>query len=252
MFAKGWSGNTILAGACLALSVVCALPVLADDENQSEGAFLDSAPVSEETLKGAREEAFELDPVQVTAEGLSFKQEFTLRMLRSALGKSRSRKQENRDDWVCWIERLTGSSLRYLHCARNGDLWALERTNGLTAPPPGIGGYGTIIRSQRPVNEAKLKMTLAQLAGPDDFDEEFVALAMQGQKPPRDIPADDELASFAEAYKAVTRLQERGRSEQSQIRAIESRGLTLDRYNRIAELTETYQSIENDIAARLE
>ncbi len=46
-------------------------------------------------------------------------------------------------------------------------------------------------------------------------------------------------------------LQRRGASEGRQIGAIEETGLTLARYNRIAELTEVYQSIENEVAERL-
>lgn len=252
MSSKKRTENRTVFFSCLVLSLTWALPALADDEDQAADSFLESAPVSEEALEGAEEDVFELDTLEVTAEGLSFKQEFTLRMLKSALGKSKSQKQEDRNEWVCWLDKSTGSNFRYLHCARNGDLWALQPTNGLLAPPPGIGGYGTILRSSRPVNGGKLKLIMAQLNGPEDFDDEFVSLAMQGKQPPRDIPSDDELASFAEAYKVVTRMHARGRSEQSQIRAIESRGLTLERYNYIAGLTETYQSIENDIAARLE
>lgn len=234
---------------CLA---VVSGPVLAQQDEDGEDLYQDDAPVSEEILQSAEEEPLDLGSLEVTGVGLSFRQELTLRMLRSALGKSKSRKRENKDDWVCWIDRATGSSFRYLNCARNGDLWALERPFGITGPTIPDAGYGAILRTSRPVNEAKLKRVMAQLGGPEDFDDEFLALAAQGDDLPRDIPTDEELESFAAAYKAVGNLQKRGRNEQSQVKAIEANGLTLERYNHIADLTETYQSIENAIAVLLE
>lgn len=208
--------------------------------------------LSEEARANAEEGVLELDPIDVTGEGWSLQQETTLRLLRTALGRPKSRRQEDRDVWVCWIDEATGSSFNYLNCARNGDIWALERPFGLTGPTVPMGGYGTILRSERPVNKAKLQRVLDALNGDAEFDQEFLNRALAGEDPPRDIPDDDELAQFAEAYRNVTRLARRGASEERQIAAIREAGLSLDRYNRIASLSETYQSIENQIAQRLD
>ena len=214
-------------------------------------ATLADEPISQEARANAEEQPLELDPIDVTGEGWSLQQETTLRMLRSALGKPKSQRQEDRDVWVCWIDEATGSNFNYLNCARNGDLWALERPFGLAGPTMPIGGYGTILRSERPVNKSKLNRVLANLNGSAEFDQEFLNMRLQGQEPPRDIPDTEEMDQFAEAYRSVSRLARRGASEDRQIRAIRAAGLSLDRYNRIATLTETYQSIENDIATRL-
>ena len=110
---------------------------------------------------------------------------------------------------------------------------------------------GKILRSSHPVNTWKLKQAMASLEGNSEFDQEFIAMALTGERPPRDIPGEEELDRFARAYQAVGRLQARGVSEQRQVSAIEAQGLSLARYNRIAELTEVYQSLENAVAERL-
>jgi hypothetical protein len=237
---------------CCLCQATMAAPQADPADDETAPALTDSAPLPAGAPADAPESPLELDDLEVSGTSLSFRQEFTLRMLRSSLGKPRSRKQEDKDDWVCWIQKPTGSSLGYLNCARNGDLWAREPAFALLGPTAPMAGYGTILRSSRPVNSAKLKQVLAQLEGPEGLDQEFVAMALQGRQPPRDIPSEQELEQFAEAYRAVTRLQARGRSESAQIRAIEDKGLSLEQYNHIAGLTETYRSIKEDIAARLE
>jgi len=229
-----------------ALALLCAGVAQAQDTSDEGG-----APLSEAARAAADEETLQLEDLEVVSEGFAFEQEFTLRLLRESLDKPRSRKQEDRDDWVCWIDEATGSHFNYLNCARNGDLWALERPNGLDAPTVPMGGYGTILRSDRPVNRSKLKRAMASLAGPEGFDREFLALVATGERPPRDIPDEEELDAFAEAYERVGRLQSRGASEERQIEAIRETGLGLTRYNRIAELTQVYQTLENSVAERL-
>lgn len=209
-------------------------------------------PLTDEARSRAEEKPLELDPIDVTAEGFSLQQEATLRLLRGALNRPKSQDQKDKDVWVCWVDEATGSHLNYLNCARNGDLWALERPFGLSGPTMPSGGYGTILRSSSPVNRYKLQQALAALEGDEEFDREFVSMVLAGKEPPRDIPDEEEKAAFARAYKAVERLNRRGASEQRQIMAIEKEGLTLARYNHIASLVETYDSIENDIAALLD
>jgi hypothetical protein len=111
--------------------------------------------------------------------------------------------------------------------------------------------FGKIWTSQRPVNEKKFKEMLSQLAGPPDFDQEFVAMALGGKRPPRNVPSEEELDRFARAYEAVERLSDLGTNEGELISIIKDQELTLSRYNEIVELVETYQSIENAVAKRL-
>ncbi len=236
----GW-----VAVALVTLGLASAFPLAAQD-----------FPTAEEAAAAAADEPLVLDDLEIVAEGLSFEQEFTLRMLRERLDKPKSQKEEDRDEWVCWIDEATGSNFNYLNCARNGDIWALQPSSmgggamAIGAPMP-QAGYGSIMRSSHPVNRAKLKQAMDNLNGNEEFDKEFIALALSGERPPRDIPDEEELDQFAEAYKTLGRLQRRGASEGRQIGAIEETGLTLARYNRIAELTEVYQSIENEVAERL-
>ena len=207
-------------------------------------------PPTEEELAGAEEAPLEFGEIVVTGSQFTFDQEVAFRLVRFAMNTPRSDKREDRDKWVCWIDRGVGSRLRHLSCARNGDLWALRPDpDGSTLMPRGAAGYGTILRSTRPVNRAKFNKMLATMAGNDEFDREFVALARAGQKPPRDIPSADELDRFALAYRAVGDLADA--DDDTLEHAIRGKGLTLSRYNRIVDLLRTYQSMENEVAIRL-
>ena len=237
--------------------------LLAQDELSDE--MLENAPtesldVGEEELE-TQEDSLELDKFTVTAERFTFEQETALRMVRQALKQSKSYKREDWDTLVCWYRKPVGKHRTYLECARNGDLVAM-RPNLLDASDirsgrylggsgaPG-GDYGTLMRSNRPVNKKEFEAMLDDLPGSDDFDQEFVARSLAGQRPPRDIPSEAELDAFAEAYQAIGELEQTGGDEDAMIRAIESQDLTIGRYNRLVELVETYQSIENEVAYRL-
>lgn len=216
------------------------------DDVGLDGAVAESVPATTESPSDAEESALDLDAIEVSGAGLTLRQEVGLRLIRSALESPQSLKWEARNNVVCRITVGRGvyaSRLKYLSCGRNGDL-------GMD-PQAGYG-HEFLLTSSRHVIKAKLYQEFAQLEGPEGFDEEFVALALQGHKLTRDIPGEQELEKFAEAYRVVNLLHRRGRSEALQIKAIEDRGLSLDRYNHIAGLTETFASIRNDIAARLE
>jgi len=207
-------------------------------------------PPTEEELAGAEEVPLEFGEIVVTGSQFTFEQEVAFRLVRYAMDTPRSDKREDRDVWVCWHERGTGSRLRYLSCARNGDLWALRPDpDGSTLMPRGAVGYGTILRSTRPVNRAKFNKMLATMEGNDEFDREFVAMARTGLNPPRDIPGKRELDRFAIAYRTVGEMA--GADDDMLEGAIRAKGLTLGRYNQIVDLMGIYQSIENEIAIRL-
>ncbi len=245
---KNYTGRMNRLSALCLVMTFC----LAATAGAVEPADAGGQPLSDEARAAAEESPLELDDLEVVSEGFGFEQEFTLRLLRQALYKPKSFKQEHRDEWVCWIDEATGSHFNYLNCARNGDIWALERPGGMGAPTVPAGGYGKILRSERPVNRYKLEQALKHLNGPEGFDQEFLSMAVSGERPPRDVPSDEELDQFARAYEVIGRLQSRGASEQRQVNAIEAQGLSLARYNHIAELTQVYQSIENSVAARLD
>lgn len=193
-----------------------------------------------------------LGELEVTGEGWTLEQETSLRLIRSAYGNSRSMRQEDRDEWVCWLEKATGSWFNYLHCARNGDLWVQRRDNGLDTPTIPSAGYGRILITEQPVNRDKLERALDSLAGSAEFDQEFLLKVANGETPLGDPPNDEEVARFARAYEEVNRLVSSGATEEAQIRAIEAEGLSLDRYNHIADLSRTYDSVRREIAARLD
>ena len=233
------------------LLLTCILVVTSEAVAQNEDMFSEDGPTAEE-LEGAEEVPLELDPVEVTGSGLNFNQEVALRIVRQAYKSPRSERHEDRDKWVCWLEKPTGTSFNYLGCARNGDIWALRPDSGSrNMMPKRTAGYGSIMRSTRPVNQWKMEQALLALPGSGDFDEEFTTMVMLGEQPPRDIPTDEEVDQFAKAWIATGEMQKSGESEEQQILVIQSEGLTLKRYNRIAELTEIFQSVENEVDSRI-
>ena len=210
------------------------------------------SPEGEEPLSPEGEGPQIMEEVIVTGERFTIEQETALRMVRQALQEKKTYKMEDKDKWVCWYRKPVGTHFTYLECARNGDLIALQPDRmfgNLTSGNARLPGYGTIMRSNRPVNKKKFEAMLATLPGSNDLDKEFVAMALAGRETPRDIPSDAELDSFTEAYKIVNSMS--NDNEAALIQAIEMQGLTLDRYNRIVDLVETYQSIENEVAQRL-
>jgi len=248
----------ILTWIVLTLLLSVFSTAFADEEPSEErseenvSVFTEEAPGAEE-LEGAEELPLELDPISVEGVGLSYSQEIALRIVRQAYNAPRSERHEDIDNWVCWVDKSTGTHLNYLNCARNGDLWSLRPRNiggKLVAGIP-IAGYGKIYRSTHPANRFKLEKAMATLPGSSDFDREFLGMVMDGQEPDRDIPDDEELDQFAAAWVKVGKMQKTGKSEDEQIAAIGKEGLSLKRYNRIAELTETYQSVENQVDERI-
>ena len=222
------------------------------DEREGVGGLSEEAPLPEGAVAGAETEPLDLGELEVTGQGWTLQQETALRVIRTAYGNTRSMKAEDRDEWVCWLQRKTGSWFKYLHCARNGDLWAVGRVNGLDAPTVPIGGYGRILVSERPANRYKLERAMASLEGSSEYDMEFLRKVVDGEEPLRDPPSDEEIERFARAYAEVDRLHREGASEDAQIGVIEAQGLTLERYNHIAAMTQEYDSIERAVASRLD
>ena len=92
---------------------------------------------------------------------------------------------------------------------------------------------------------------LGSLPGSAELDSEFVSLALSGQSPPQDIPDAEELDRFAQAFYAVEILSEAGSDDDELEAAIEAEGLSLERYNRLIDLLEIFQSLENQMVERV-
>ena len=216
----------------------------------------EDAPLSPEELAKAKTGTLQLDTLEVTS-SLSVQQEAALRIVRQAMNEPTSRRRADFDKWRCWLEAPVGTRLNYLHCARNGDLWALRpRGNagvitGQDLNPVRYGSYGEVLVSEKPINRAKLERMLGNLSGDGGNDHVFIDMVLKGDKPPRDVPSDLELDQFSSAWSEVEALNARGRDERTQINAIEEAGLSLDRYNRIAELVEQHQYIHDQVAERV-
>lgn len=186
------------------------------------------------------EDVLILDPMVVTGEKLSLKQETRLRIIRQGFNEPRSSLEKDRDKLLCWLEAPVGSHFRHVICARNGDLDALRLSR-----MGGVAGYGQhrFWRSLRADNESTVRDIMNTLNETDYFDQEFITIASTGSQPPKDIPDLEELSQFAKAWIEVENLTQAGQPEELVVAAITTEGLTLKRYNRLVELTQSYQSI---------
>jgi hypothetical protein len=215
------------------------------------GAAIEEPPETQEQGESGvvEDDVLELDRLTVTGEKLSLRKETRLRLVRHAMNEPRSSKKEDRDKLLCWMEVPVGTHFHHVTCARNGDLDAL-RLGGKSGQIGGSAGYGRhkIWRSLKAESAAGIRNILDGM--PDDgyFDKEFVAIASSGGEPPRDVPDLDELKVFADAWVEVDRLTRDGQPEEQVIAAITADGMTLQRYNRIAVLAQSYASIRAKIA----
>ena len=190
------------------------------------------------------DDVLELDRMSVTGERISLQKETRLRIVRQGLNEERSSKPEDKNKMLCWLETPVGTHFKHVTCARNGDLDAL-RTGGKDGQIGGDAGYGRkyFWRSIQADNNATLRSIMADLPEDSYFDRDFAMIASSGGKPPRDVPEEEELHQFAKAWIKVESLTNQGKPEEDVIAAIEAEGFTLKRYNRVVELTGTYQSI---------
>ena len=202
------------------------------------------AELVEESIVANDDDVLELDRLTVTGERLSLKRETRLRVVRHAMNEPRSSKEEDKDKLLCWLEAPVGTRFKHVTCARNGDLDAL-RLGGKDGQLGGSAGYGRhkIWRSLQADNEATIRNILADLPDNSYFDQDFALIASSGGQPPRDVPEVEELNQFAKAWIKVETLTSQAKPEADVIDAITSEGLTLKRYNRLVELTQSYQTI---------
>jgi len=209
-----------------------------------------------ETIPLEDEIPLELDPISITSERFTVKQEAALRMVRQALNREKSARKEDIDELVCWFDRGVGTRIKYLFCARNGDLWARE-------PDPFTGdllggsgnrqvpGYGKILRSSQTMQPGRINKIFNALPGSPDQDDEFVAMALTGKNPPRDLPTEEEMDMFARAYSVLEVLSETGADDDEMESAIEAEGLSLKRYNQLIDLVDHYPSLRSKALERV-
>ena len=192
------------------------------------------------------EPVLDLGMMEVQQERWTYDQEVVMRMIRHIYENPQSNRAEDRDEWRCWIEPEPGSRIGYLWCARNGDVLARSPAEffnqGLKA-----AGYGTFLRSTETVNRSKFETLLDSFRGGDEFNKEFLTLVMQGERPPRDVPSDEELAAFAAARNEVSTVT--GRVSSGRLQSIARRhGLTRLRYVQIERHLATYETVRERYA----
>jgi len=234
--------NTVL----ILLGLLLAAQSLATDEPSPAITQVDDGAILLES-----EIPYELDPLSVVSERMPVRQEAAYRLMRQALKRERSNSPEKIDELICFFETPIGSRIKYLTCGRNGDLWTRE-------PDPhfpndlrlrrSVPGYGKFIVSKRPMNKGKMNGIMSSLSGSAELDVEFASLVLNGETPPQDIPDDEEMERFALAFYALEILSESGADDDEMEAAIEAEGLSLKRYNRLIDLVEIFQSLENQMA----
>jgi hypothetical protein len=188
----------------------------------------------------------DLGLMEVQEERWTYDQEVVMRMIRHIYDMPQSNRAKDRDKWRCWIDPKPGSRIGYLWCARNGDIMARRPaeffSQGLKA-----AGYGTHLRSTQPVNQSKFEKLLKSFRGGDEFNQEFLALLMQGERPPRHVPTDEELSAFAAARQELESTA--GRVTSSRLKSIAMRhGLTRNRYVQIEQHLATYETVRKRFA----
>ncbi|MEM1411416.1 MAG: hypothetical protein AAGH19_03580 [Pseudomonadota bacterium] len=197
------------------------------------------AQANDEPLTGVQE--IDLGILEVSQDRWTYEQEIVMRMIRKVYDKPRNNDPAYRDDWLCWIEKRALTSFGYLYCARNGDIEARSPSSALAGTP--MGGYGTFLVSSDTVNRAKFERQLASFRGGEAFNDEFLELVMAGERPPRRVPRDRELETFAEIQTALQDLGEKDLSSLQKNELIKSYGMEPSRYYQVREHLNTYLSI---------
>lgn len=196
--------------------------------------------------------------LEVREDRWTYDQEVFLRMVRQAFEQPESTLEEDRDKWVCWLQygrNEHGQRRQFLTCARNGDILARSSEfskDGIEGNPLLKAGYGTYLRSTERVRRHELEELLNTLRGDDAFNDEFLALVRAGQRPPRKIPSDAELAQFAAAS---LELVEVGVSEPDAVtraEIIKRHGLSVARFDHIGETVAAYATVRGRLAAAVQ
>ena len=212
--------------------------------------FFMTGQAAEVTSESPDEAPFALERLTVNLDlSLTYDQEVILRIVRQGLKNKRSKLDEDRDVMICWF----GQPKAFLWCARNGDIRAQRLRSRLPNDEEleGWDGYGTFQVTTFPVDRRAFKKTLAELPGSDDFDVEFISMLVAGERPPLEIPTDEELDRFATVWPSIGKPKQTGELTDETLTEIADAGFTENRYQHIARLIETYRSIEAELDSRL-
>lgn len=205
---------------------------------------------------GPAEETVELPDLEV----IGTKQELALRFVKAGLDADRSLRHEDSDKPYCWFDKPTGSHLNYLYCGVNRSLNASGR-HWRDMWVTGVAAAGTlrdrrqIMRSNFPVNRARMSEIMDRL-GPSALNEEILERGLRGEEPPDDVPSQREVDRFARALAEVQQIREGhdgdpAEAESRMAAAIRDANLTVERYNRISDLVERYESLQEMVKERL-
>lgn len=212
------------------------------------------------------------------------KQELALRMVKLAFERSPSNRAEDLDKVVCWVDKKKGSHMNHLFCGTNRARFRMGRAGQasfnelirtfrpkaggpkepMVAPP---STNNMIFMSDQPVTEGQME-AMSKRLGPSSLNYEILKRAAKGHPMPDDLPNQTELDAFLEAFTSVReirrdfdprindappadrrRLQED--ADQRMIAAIKDAGLTVERYNRISDLTGRYESLRGYLHQQL-
>lgn len=205
---------------------------------------------------GPAEETVELPDLQVIGK----KQELALRFVKAGLEADRSLRHEDSDKPYCWFDQATGSHMTYLYCGLNRSLndsgrhWRDMFVTGVAASGT-LRGRRQIMRSNFPVNRAQMQKIMDRL-GPSALNEEILERGLRGEDPPDDVPSEREVDRFARALAEVRKIREghdgdAAEAESRMVAAIRNAELTVERYNRISDLVERYESLQEMVKERL-
>jgi hypothetical protein len=196
-----------------------------------------------------RDTSLDLGTIYFSVERWTYEQEMSARIIREAYEVPFSDDPADRDKLRCWVEDRPLSKFGYLYCARMGDIQARRASevfdrNGLRAL-----GYGTFLQSSQLVNPAQFEKILSEFSGNEQFNEEFVELVENGERPPRYFPSVEEIDQYLLVTKELRALgSEVSRDVTSEL--AKKHGLTLGRYDEIAKMIQLFPSVSSAVAAR--
>lgn len=199
------------------------------------------------------EEALDLGVFEFTSSRvpLELRKETSLRFLRKALKEPYSVKVEDWDKMRCWLAQTAGTRFQRLTCGTNRSielrrLDSKDRARG-SAALSNTGSFGDLYVRRLGDNTATLNARMDVLQDNDYFDEEFVTISSNGGTPPKDVPSEEELTQFVNAWFKANALAKANKPEQQLIDAITAESISLKRYNRIVELSGNFRSIQGQI-----
>ncbi len=195
------------------------------------------------------EEPFDLGVLEFSVDRWTYEQEAVLRMIRNVFEVPYSDHPKDRDEWRCWISTQRASRLGRLYCARMGDITARRPVEMLKTSSARAAGYGMFLESTDTVTRSRFEQIMKDLTGPEQFNDEFVARLMAGDRPPRYFPRDGEIDDYLAATEAIEALSPAAADEEIK-RVVERTDLTVSRFEEIARMAKLFPSVASAIDER--